>query len=237
MSEYIKISDAEYEKLLEEARSRLETMSPEQISELRAICNDVLSKIIHETEKDVSNYTKLVEQWKKPLDLDYVNPVRQAKKRFWLGQLVNFVAVAIFKLPREFTPVYEYSHESAKKYDDQAKAYDTKLNRMFNDAKNITEVSVKGFSEILSKIVYDDAALIAFCDSLENLSFVEQIVKASDSFKKIASLFYLNNISFNIETFRTTTKESVLTGRVDAFIEEIKKDYKKAKSNGVNKHM
>lgn len=237
MSEYIKIDEAEYEKLLEEARSRLETMSPEQISELRAKCNDVLSKIIEETEKSASNLKSLYERWNKPIDYDRINPFKQAKKRFWLGQLVNFIAVAIFKLPRELTPVYGYPHNAAEEYDKIARNNANELLHIVSDGKNITEATVQGFSKIKESVVYDDATLVAFCNSCENLSIVEQIVKASAQFKEIASLFYLNNVSFDAQLFRSDTTSPKLTDRIHLGTEEIKRAYEKTKSNGVNKHM
>ena len=59
MSEYMKIYDAEYEVLLKAARNVAETMSPEQIAELRKKCNNELwiiisnKKIIWATEETV----------------------------------------------------------------------------------------------------------------------------------------------------------------------------------------
>ena len=228
MSNNIRINETDYELLLESAQKTAETMSPEQIAELRTKCNYELGKIIDETEKLVSIFTEYIEHLKKPKDYSSINPVKRAKTNFWLGQLVNFIAVTFFKVPREFTPTYGYPHGSATAFEEYAKASDAKLLYSISTGKAISEAAGKGFKDI-RKIIADNAGLVAFCNSCEIISLADNNVAVSDTFRRIASLLYLNNVSFDVEVFRTDIICSKLTDGVDAAVEEIKRAYEEAR--------
>ena len=164
----VKIDDEEYATRLEEARKTLETMSPEAVQGLRTKCTGEMSRAITKLEGEVKKFRDVYERNNHPRDYSKDNPVRQAKRTFWLGQIANFVASSIFKLPREVTPTYGYPHGSAKAYEEDCKRIDSKLMTLITNGKNISEAALSALWDIQRNITSDDAKLVAFCESCAN---------------------------------------------------------------------
>ena len=236
MEENIRIDEREYASMLEDARKILETMSPEAIEELKTTCKDGLKVVTKVLETDLSKLKNMDKQIaENPIDYRKENPLRKAKRNFWLGQIANFIAVSVFKLPREFTPTYGYPHGSSKEYETKAQAMDDKLTKLVKEGKVISESTLSGLYEIMRNIGSDDAKLIAFCNSCNDIEAANSKTNVSPQFSKIASLLYQNNVSFPVGIYRTNAKDGHITDGVETLIENVTGSYDKARGNEVTK--
>ena len=85
MDGYVKIDDAEFERMLDHAGKILETMSPERIAELRTLCDDELSALVRELESDNKAYKRMMKELEEPVDYVKDNPLKKAKIRLLLS--------------------------------------------------------------------------------------------------------------------------------------------------------
>ena len=186
MSGTVKMDQAEYMMMEEEAKKVLETLDQESIDQLRESCSSSLKSITNYLSGKVNDANRVIG------NTGDINPFRTAKIKFWLGQIANFISVALFKVPSELTPSYQYPHSSKE----QERAYEndySKLSSMLERARFFYATSRDYFNEIYKNISEDDTKLMMLCISCANLNNGKSEMPVSSHFKQTATLLYQNN--------------------------------------------
>ena len=233
-SEYLKISDAEYAVMLEKARRTLESLSQESVQKLRTKCSDELSHVINRLQERMKRYDEIIKVYEEPVDYKKDIPVRQAKRKFWLGQIANFIAVSVFKLPREFTPTYRYPHGLSKVYEKFAQSHDDKILAMGKESKSIAEASLSGLLDMKKNITSDDTRLINFCTSCTDSHAADSTVNSSPIYSEFTSLMYQNNVSFPVDSYRTNVKLTELADNISSMVGNVSDAYRQVKGNVIS---
>ena len=232
MNNKVKMSDAEYQLVREDAQKVLETLSSESVDELRSKSVDAVNSLLVGLESSLKTDRHSVAIMESASQKSIKNPYKEDVKNYWLTQIANFIAAAIFKIPRELTPSVAYPWNAKEK----AAEFDKDSNKMISGLAEATrkmlyldEELYDSFSEIRERISSDDVNLINFCNSCENRDTSGRIWNISEKYKDIVELLYGNNISFNPNYFNTNLIKNFFIDKVSKMEDEISAEYIKAK--------
>lgn len=237
MDEMVKIPDSDYAKLEENARKVLETLSPEAVSELRRACIDQTRWMLERLNDSAADWKRLLESLQRmTYDPQKDNPFRKAKKKFWLIQLVNFIATFVFRVPREFTPTAGLpfgSSKLAREFDESARNTETEMRIQFEAGQRMTRQTIDCFRILSDNVKTDDAKVIAFCASCADIK--RNAVQPQDyvqslhpSFKKLAALAYLNNAPFSAAVYSTKYTIKSIEDNTSKIIDTVSELYQRA---------
>ena len=231
MDDTIKISEEEYAELEEKAKEVLGTLDSQSVNELREKCIKELHKIGSELSKRVDSYTKNLDGYLEEYEkFDKNNPLKKAVKNYWLTQLANFVAVAVFKVPRELTPSVGYPF-GLSKFKKRLKKEVDEVTSIYKDGIEFCSNSLEYFNKIDDRIKKDDTNLMVFCEACENIDSEFLQVKTDPRFKKIATLIYQNNIPYSSHTFNLNLTMDAITDAVDTLAGNVCEQYDRIKEN------
>ena len=229
-----RISPQEYALLKEEAQKTLDTLSESDIFTLRRHAYNSLNGFIKRLErhlegsKEVLQLATNVDNYKNHYGGDALSKVKN--KKFWLTQIVNFIAVAIFRIPREFTPAFGFSNVNNSVYS-HIRDNSSKIIEFEQGGIKIVNYYISLIKKIMDKIKNDNLALIIFYNSIyKNKKYMGNFTENSK--KVLLSIFNENDIEYSEEIIMHGFKMSYFAEYMADLVDAYESVFNPKKRNG-----
>lgn len=231
MDEEVRISEEEYRSLEEDAARELETLRAESVENLRNKAIDELNTIILALNKNITRAANSLKNMKDAIENDPIeNPYENAGLKFWLTQIVNFIAVALFKVPRELTPSVGYpfgSRRLAREFEEHVRETDKRFIDTFTWMVDFPTKLHESFCTIRENISTDDVKLVIFCNACRGKE-LRPYLDINHKYRPLTLFLYNNGVSFQSKLFKTNAIDCETIEAVSAMEKRIKEQYNEA---------
>lgn len=235
MNEEVKISEAEYRLLKEDAKKVLDELSPEQVSELRTKAVSELNTTLDAVNKNREEQTNHLNGFRNAImNSQMKNPFRNAKRNYWLTQIANFIAVAVFKVPRELTPSVGYPYgaeKTAREFDEHVSKTNARLIATFEESTYFYTKMYEYFSQVKENISQNDLDLIVLYNSCDQKNISSKLSGTEPEYLNLSKLLYNNGVLLEPKIFKTNMIAGNMIALESSLEENLTNHFEKVRGN------